>query len=115
MVERIYRQELMKLVQVVESVGNIVVVIMYQQEFVRLVQNVQKGDIELGEIRRFYGFFEYVSIKMEFKEFVDDVNGFIDLSKNSSSSVFIIFIFNSFFKFFIEFLNYLGSVFMLFR
>lgn len=115
MVERIYRQELMKFVQVVESVGNIVVVIMYQQEFVRLVQNVQKGDIELGEIRRFYGFFEYVSIKMEFKEFVDDVNGFIDLSKNSSSSVFIIFIFNSFFKFFIEFLNYLGSVFMLFR
>lgn len=52
MVERIYRQELMKLAQAAESAGNIAAVTMYQQELARLAQNAQKGDTEPGEIRR---------------------------------------------------------------
>ncbi|XP_062592211.1 homeobox protein cut-like 1 isoform X3 [Saccostrea cucullata] len=90
MVERIYRQELMKLAQAAESAGNIAAVTMYQQELARLAQNAQKGDTEPGEIRRSRGSpgeHQEVSIKLEPCDVsADDTHGPIDLSKNSTSS-----------------------------
>ncbi|XP_061162733.1 homeobox protein cut-like 1 isoform X4 [Saccostrea echinata] len=90
MVERIYRQELLKLAQAAESAGNIAAVTMYQQELARLAQNAQKGDAEPGEIRRSRGSpgeHQEVSIKLEPCDVsADDAHGPIDLSKNSTSS-----------------------------
>lgn len=115
MVERIYRQELMKLAQAAESAGNIAAVTMYQQELARLAQNAQKGDTEPGEIRRSHGSPEHVSIKMEPKESADDANGPIDLSKNSSSSAPTTPTSNSSLKSPTESSNHPGSAFMPFR
>ncbi|XP_048775550.2 homeobox protein cut-like 1 isoform X5 [Ostrea edulis] len=116
MVERIYRQELMKLAQAAESAGNIAAVTMYQQELARLAQNAQKGDTEPGEIRRSRGSPEQVSIKMEPTEMlIDDANGPIDLSKNSCSSAPTTPTSNSSIKSPSESSHHPGSAFMPFR
>ena len=53
MVERIYRQELIKLAQAAENAGNIAASTLYQQMLARLAQNVRvKDDREPGELRR---------------------------------------------------------------
>ncbi|KAK3082711.1 hypothetical protein FSP39_003291 [Pinctada imbricata] len=92
MVERIYKQELMKLAQAAESAGNIAASTMYQQELARLAQNVQREVFtEPGEIRRPRNSPEDMRIKTEPRDSsYDDTmmqsNGPIDLSKHSSSS-----------------------------
>lgn len=91
MVERIYRQELMKLAQAAESAGNIAACTMYQQELARLAQNVHKEDQEPGEILRSRSSPEKLSVKAEPPDSTSDdanlqSNGPIDLSKHSSSA-----------------------------
>ena len=92
MVERIYKQELMKLAQAAESAGNIAASTMYQQELARLAQNAQKElTAEPGEIRRLHNAPEDMRIKSEphenaYDESMMQSNGPIDLSKHSSSS-----------------------------
>ncbi|XP_022344162.1 homeobox protein cut-like 1 isoform X3 [Crassostrea virginica] len=115
MVERIYRQELMKLAQAAESAGNIAAVTMYQQELARMAHNAQKGEAEPGEIRRSHGSPDQVRVKMEPKDSADDANGPIDLSKNSSSSTPTTPTSNSSIKSPTESSNHPGSAFMPFR
>ncbi|XP_021374764.1 homeobox protein cut-like 1 isoform X3 [Mizuhopecten yessoensis] len=97
MVERIYRQELLKLAKAAESAGNLAASSMYQQELARLAVNVQKEDQEPGEIRRSHSSPENMTVKTEPPDSTSDdlgaaqFNGFqsngpIDLSKHSNSA-----------------------------
>jgi len=91
MVERIYRQELMKLAQAAENAGNIAASALYQQELARLAQNARmRDDPEPGEVRHVRGSPEgqRVNVKTEKQESVEDLsgNGPIDLSKRSTST-----------------------------
>ncbi|XP_052802048.1 homeobox protein cut-like 1 isoform X3 [Mya arenaria] len=91
MVERIYRQELMKLAQAAENAGNIAASALYQQELARLAQNARMRDEpEPGEVRHMRGSPDRVSVKTEAQEGAEDLtnmsNGPIDLSKRSTST-----------------------------
>ncbi|XP_033747526.1 homeobox protein cut-like 1 isoform X4 [Pecten maximus] len=96
MVERIYRQELLKLAKAAESAGNLAASSMYQQELARLAVNAQKEDQEPGEIRRSHSSPENPTVKTEPPDSTSDdmgshFNGFqsngpIDLSKHSNSA-----------------------------
>ena len=91
MVERIYRQELIKLAQAAENAGNIAASALYQQELARLAQNVRlRDDPEPGEVRHLRGSPERVKVKSEVQESPEDLvsqsNGPIDLSKRSTST-----------------------------
>lgn len=91
MVERIYRQELIKLAQAAENAGNIAASALYQQELARLAQNVRMRDEpEPGEVRHMHSSPERMGIKKEVQESPEDLvcqsNGPIDLSKRSTST-----------------------------
>lgn len=91
MVERIYRQELMKLAQAAENAGNIAASALYQQELARLAQNVRlRDEPEPGEVRHLRGSPERTNVKTEAQESSEDLvsqsNGPIDLSKRSTST-----------------------------
>ena len=92
MVERIYRQELMKLAQAAENAGNIAASALYQQELARLAQNVRMRDEpEPGEVRHTHGSPDRMNVKSEppdtvGEDMVNQSNGPIDLSKHSTSS-----------------------------
>jgi len=96
MVERIYRQELMKLAQSAENAGNMAASSMYQRELQQMAHNVHRQEqTEPGEIRRSHDSPEINSIKMEPPDStvedtlnlsINNNNGPIDLSKHSSSA-----------------------------
>ena len=91
MVERIYRQELIKLAQAAENAGNIAASTLYQQELARLAQNVRiKDDREPGELRRSHTSPNGMSVKTEPPDSTSDdllsqSNGPIDLSTNKQT------------------------------
>ncbi|KAL3856803.1 hypothetical protein ACJMK2_011520, partial [Sinanodonta woodiana] len=91
MVERIYRQELMKLAQAAENAGNIAAVTLYRQELSRLAHNSQvrhHDEREPGELRRARDEPDGISVKTEPPDSTSDdlvSNGPIDLSKHSNS------------------------------
>ncbi|XP_052220988.1 homeobox protein cut-like 1 isoform X5 [Dreissena polymorpha] len=93
MVERIYRQELIKLAQAAENAGNIAASALYQRELARLAQNVRmRDDPEPGEVRHVHSSPENrLKVKQEKSERPEDLtmgqcNGPIDLSKRSPST-----------------------------
>lgn len=91
MVERIYRQELIKLAQAAENAGNIAASALYQQELARLAQNARlRDEPEPGEVRHVHGSPELMSVKPEPQKSPEDLasqsNGPIDLSKRSTST-----------------------------
>ena len=91
MVERIYRQELIKLAQAAENAGNIAASSLYQQELARLAQNIRiKDDREPGELRRGHTSPTGTNVKTEPPDSTsDDIlsqsNGPIDLSTSKHS------------------------------
>ncbi|XP_060594771.1 homeobox protein cut-like 1 isoform X4 [Ruditapes philippinarum] len=93
MVERIYRQELIKLAQAAENAGNIAASALYQQELARLAQNARMRDEpEPGEVRHIRGSPERMKVKSEPPDSTsEDIlanqgNGPIDLSKRNTST-----------------------------
>lgn len=92
MVERIYRQELIKLAQAAENAGNIAASSLYQQELTRLAQNVRmKDDREPGELRRSHTSPNGVNVKAEppdstSEDILSQSNGPIDLSTSKHSA-----------------------------
>ena len=93
MVERIYRQELIKLAQAAENAGNIAASTLYQQELARLAQNARmKDDREPGELRRSsHASPNGVNVKTEPPDSTSDdllsqSNGPIDLSTTKHSA-----------------------------
>ncbi|CAC5422305.1 CUTL [Mytilus coruscus] len=96
MVERIYRQELMKLAQAAENAGNMAASSMYQRELQQMARKVHiQEQTEPGEIRRSRSSPDRNSIKMEPPDStvedtlnlsINNNNGPIDLSKHGSSA-----------------------------
>ncbi|XP_052072662.1 homeobox protein cut-like 1 isoform X7 [Mytilus californianus] len=96
MVERIYRQELMKLAQAAENAGNMAASSMYQRELQQMARKVHiQEQTEPGEIRRARSSPDRNSIKMEPPDStvedtlnlsINNNNGPIDLSKHGSSA-----------------------------
>ncbi|XP_045173732.1 homeobox protein cut-like 1 isoform X2 [Mercenaria mercenaria] len=93
MVERIYRQELIKLAQAAENAGNIAASALYQQELARLAQNARMRDEpEPGEVRHIRGSPERMKVKSEPPDstsedlLANQGNCPIDLSKRNTST-----------------------------
>lgn len=93
MVERIYRQELIKLAQAAENAGNIAASALYQQELARLAQTARMRDEpEPGEVRHIRGSPERMKVKSEPPDstsedlLANQGNGPIDLSKRNTST-----------------------------
>lgn len=93
MVERIYRQELIKLAQAAENAGNIAASALYQQELGRLAQNARmREEPEPGEVRHIRGSPERMKVKPEPPDstsedlLANQGYGPIDLSKRSTST-----------------------------
>lgn len=92
MVERIYRQELMKLAQAAKNAGNMAACSMYQQELHEMTRKAQTHDqTEPGEIRRSRTASDMIKMEpadstVEDNLNINNNNGPIDLSKHSSSA-----------------------------